>query len=95
LSVFLLSFFIPFLSSAQIISTDPAIPLAGESVIVYFDATEGTGGLEGYSGDVYAHTGVLTNLSSSSSDWRYVMTDWRVNTEATKLTRVSEDYYSL
>jgi len=86
---------ISMLSSAQIISSDPAIPLAGEAVIIYFDATEGSGGLEGYSGDVYAHTGVLTNLSTGSGDWRYVMTDWGVNSEATKMTRVSDDYYSL
>ena len=57
---------IPHLSSAQIISTDPAIPLAGEAVTIYFDATEGTGGLAGDTGDVYAHTGVLTDQSTGS-----------------------------
>ena len=86
---------LPMLSSAQLITTDPAIPLAGESVIIYFDATQGSGGLEGYNGDVYAHTGVLTNLSTGSGDWKYVMSDWGVNTEATKMTRLSPDYYSL
>jgi glycosidase len=86
---------IPVLSSAQLVTTDPAIPLAGESVTIYFDATQGSGGLEGYNGDVYAHTGVLTNLSTGSGDWKYVMSDWGVNTEATKMTRVSPDYYSL
>lgn len=81
--------------NAQIITTDPALPVAGEAVTIYFDATEGTAGLEGYTGDVYAHTGVLTDQSTSGSDWRYVMTDWGVNSEATKLTRISTDYYSL
>ena len=86
---------LPLLSSAQIITTDPDLPVAGEAVTIYFDATRGTGGLEGYTGDVYAHTGVLTNLSTGSGDWKYVMSDWGVNTEACKLTRVSTDYYSL
>jgi len=95
LPAFLLLFFIPLLSWAQIITTEPPIPLAVEPVTIYYDATEGAGGLEGYTGDVYAHTGVLTNLSTGSGDWRYVMTDWGVNTEATKMTRVSTDYYSL
>lgn len=84
-----------FLTEAQIITTEPPIPLAGEPVTIYYDATKGTAGLVGYTGDVYAHTGVLTNLSSSSSDWRYVLTDWGVNTAATKMTRISTDYYSL
>ena len=95
LSLCLLFLGITRLSIAQIITTDPAIPTEGEAVIIYFDATEGTAGLEGYTGDVYAHTGVLTNLSTSGSDWRYVMSDWGVSTQATKMTRVSDDYYSL
>ncbi|MEA3461771.1 MAG: hypothetical protein U9R49_07820, partial [Bacteroidota bacterium] len=95
MSVTILFVFIPLFSIAQIITTDPALPVAGEAVTVYFDATQGTGGLEGYTGDVYAHTGVLTNLSTGSGDWKYVMTDWGVNSEATKLTRISTDYYSL
>jgi len=95
LPAILLIILFPLLSYSQIITTDPAIPLAGEAVTIYFDATEGSGGLEGYSGDVYAHTGVLTNLSTGSGDWKYVMTDWGVNTSATKLTRISTDYYSL
>ncbi len=93
LSIWLLSS--PSLTSAQLITSDPAIPLAEEAITIYFDATKGSGGLEGYSGDVYAHTGVLTNLSTGSGDWKYVMTDWGVNSEATKMTRVSPDYYSL
>lgn len=64
-------------------------------MILYYDATKGTAGLEGYTGDVYAHTGVLTNLSSGGSDWRYVKTDWGQNSASTKLTRVSTNLYSL
>ncbi len=48
-----------------------------------------------HASDVYAHTGVLTNLSSGSGDWKYVKTDWGVNSSDTKLTRVSDNLYSL
>ena len=80
---------------AQIITTDPDLPTANQSVTIYYDATEGTAGLEDYTGDVYAHTGVLTNLSSDNSDWRYVKTNWGQNTAETKLTRESDNLYSL
>lgn len=83
------------LSFAQILTTDPSIPVAEQGVTVYFDATEGNAGLEGFEGEVYAHTGVLTDQSSSNTDWRYVKTDWGVNTPETKLTRISDNYYSL
>ncbi len=86
---------IPFTGITQLITTEPALPLAEEAVTIYYDATLGTAGLEGYTGDVYAHTGVLTNNSSGTSDWKYVKSGWGENTPETKLTRVSEDYYSL
>ncbi len=86
---------LPFGGMAQIITTDPALPFTGDSVIIYYDATQGTAGLEDYTGDVYAHTGVLTKESSGSGDWKYVKTDWCENTPETKLTRISANLYSL
>ncbi|MCF8226705.1 MAG: T9SS type A sorting domain-containing protein [Bacteroidales bacterium] len=80
---------------SQIITTEPAIPVASEAVTVFYDATLGTAGLQDYTGDVYAHTGVLTENSSGSTDWKYLKTDWGENTTETKLTRVSENLYSL
>jgi glycosidase len=93
--VLLLLFALTFGLRGQIITSDPALPVAGEAVIIYYDATLGTAGLEDFTGDVYAHTGVLTNLSSGGSDWRYVKTDWGVNTPETKMTRVEANLYSL
>ncbi len=81
--------------SGQVVTSDPAIPVASKPVTIYFDATQGTGGLKDYSGDVYAHTGVLTTSSTNTKDWKYVKTDWGVNTPETKLTRVATNLYSL
>ena len=73
---------------------DPAFPHEGESVTIYFDASKGNLGLQGFSGDVYVHTGVITDQSSGLTDWKYVKTEWGENTAATKLTRISSDLYS-
>lgn len=81
--------------AAQIITTDPDLPTASQAVTIYYDATMGTAGLKDYTGDVYAHTGVLTNLSSDNGDWRYVKTNWGTNTADTKMTRESANHYSL
>lgn len=78
---------------AQLIVTNPAFPAEDEPLIVTFNAQEGNGGLQGYNGDVYAHTGVITNLSSGPSDWKYVKTDWGQNTTETKLSRIAADLY--
>lgn len=50
--------------SAQIITSEPTFPTEIDSIIIYYDATEGDQGLMGYAGDdVYAHTGVITDYS--------------------------------
>lgn len=85
---YIVSFFC-FTLFGQVVVTNPAFPSDGAPVTITFDATQGTGGLEGYGGDVYVHTGVLTNLSTGPSNWRYVKTDWGENTEATRMTRVN------
>lgn len=76
-------------TNAQVIS-DPEFPTGSDAITLYFDAT-GTG-LEGYTGDVYAHTGV--NLESGAT-WQHVIGSWGNNTTQPQLTRISDDYYSL
>ena len=78
---------------AQLIVTEPLFPTDNQPVEVIFNAQEGSGGLAGYTGDVYAHTGVITNLSGGPSDWKYVQTAWGENTPETKLERIGPDLY--
>ena len=77
------------------VTTDPAMPIASQPVVITFHADEGTAGLKGYSGDVYAHTGVITTKSTSTSDWQHVKAAWSTNLPACKLTRTSTDTYTL
>jgi len=80
---------------AALVTSEPAFPLDNTAVTIYFNAAFGNGGLFDFEGDVYAHTGVITNLSSGNSDWKYVKTAWGQNTPETKLSRISENLYSL
>ncbi len=95
LPIILFFLFASGLCKAQIISSDPELPTPGAAVTIYFDATKGTAGLEDFTGDVYAHTGVITNNSADMEDWKYVLTNWGVNTPETKLSRESANLYSL
>lgn len=79
--------------NAQLLQWTPYFAKDTDSLTITFDATQGNGGLAGYTGDVYAHTGVITNLSTGSSDWKYVKTNWGVNTPETKLTRLGTNLY--
>ncbi len=93
LTSFLLGFFL--LVKSQVITVDPAFPTDQDAITLTFYAAQGSGGLAGYTGDVYAHTGVITNNSTSGSDWKYVVTGWGENDASTKLTRIATDVYTL
>ncbi|MFD1294521.1 alpha-amylase family glycosyl hydrolase [Lutibacter holmesii] len=73
------------------VSTDPAIPTASTEITITLDTT-GTE-LENYTGDIYAHTGVLTSESADTSDWKYVIAEWGTNTDKAKLTKTATNTY--
>jgi hypothetical protein len=77
-----------FKLNAQIVTITPGFATAEtNNVILTFNADLGTAGLLNQS-VIYAHTGVITNLSTSTSDWKYVLTNWTTNLPKALLTRV-------
>ena len=82
-------------SYGQVITWQPYFVKDSDSIDVYFDATQGDKGLINYTtGDVYAYTGVLTNLSASSSAWKYVVNaSWTDNNAKCKLERLGTTLY--
>ncbi|MDR1525277.1 MAG: Por secretion system protein, partial [Tannerella sp.] len=85
--------FLPFFAVAQV-TTDPEVVTESGTVRVIFDAAKGNKGLQGYTGDVYAHTGVITDRSVNGSDWRYAPA-WGDNREKYKLTPMGNDLWQL
>ena len=79
---------------AQLVYTDPFFPKLNQPVTIFFDATQGTGGLKDCNCDVYLHTGVITDASSSNADWKHVVTTWGQANNAWKMTKISANLYS-
>ncbi len=94
-------FFIVFLlakanlSFGQLITADPVFPTDQSQVLITFDATKGNAGLKNYTGDVYAHTGLITNLSQNGADWKHVVAAWGINLPKAKMTRIAPNLYTL
>ncbi len=77
LSLTLLLFFTKGFS--QLLSWSPSfIQESSTPDTIFVDAIKGNQGLLNYTptSDVYVHIGVITNKSTSSSDWRYVSSVW-------------------
>ena len=74
------------------VSINPAIIEEGYTgqVIVTFDPTKGNGGMATAT-KCYAHTGLITSESKSTSDWKYVVSNWRA-ANTPQLTKVGDKW---
>jgi 1,4-alpha-glucan branching enzyme len=87
--------FFPGFLSAQIVVTMPVYPTDKDSITLTYDATKGNGALKNVPPPIYAHTGVITSLSTSSDDWRYVIAPWTTNLPKAKMTPLGNNLYQL
>lgn len=66
------------LLKAQLLSWVPSFARDNDNIQITVDASKGNLGLFNYTpaSDVYVHTGVITNLSTTPTDWRYSRFTW-------------------
>lgn len=79
---------------AQVVSMNPAFASPSQQVTIIFDASKGNKALIGQS-IVYAHTGVITNLSSSPTAWRHVQGNWGTDDSKVKMTKIGNDLFAI
>lgn len=75
------------------VTTVPGIIQKGYDgeVTIIFNPNEGNKGMVGAT-QCYAHTGLITTASSSDSDWKNVVEEWRKNTAKTQLTKDGDNW---
>ena len=71
--------------------TDPAIPVMGKPIKIFYNTSKDPGDLHNYSGDLYVHTGVSYN----GTDWQNVIGAWGNNTTQPKLTYLGNYNYEM
>lgn len=92
-NLLLLLLLLPLFLQGQI-TTQPAVVTETGAVEIVFNAAQGNQGLKGYIGKVYAHTGVITDKSTSGNDWKYAPA-WGDNNEKYRLTSLGNDEWKL
>lgn len=81
-------------AAGQTITTDPAFPTEDRPIEITFDVS-GTP-LGGFSGDVYAHTGVIVSEEDKDSGaWSYVIAGWDTNIDKAQLTSLGDNKWQL
>ncbi|MCX6252280.1 MAG: alpha-amylase family glycosyl hydrolase [Bacteroidetes bacterium] len=87
-------FFNPLFS--QTIVTIPVYPVDNDSATVIYDASKGNAELKDVSPPIiYAHTGVITDLSTSPSDWKHVIANWDQNIPKALMTPLGNNLYQI
>ncbi|MFA5817708.1 MAG: alpha-amylase family glycosyl hydrolase [Bacteroidales bacterium] len=77
--------------SAQLITTDPAVPTPGKVIKIFYDSSKDAGELHNYTGDLYAHTGVTIQ----GAPWQKVIGNWGDNLKQPKLKYLGSYRYEL
>lgn len=76
----------------QLVTTQPQYPTELDSIVILLDATQpGAGEIFNYTGTLYAHTGVNTNVGN----WQHVIGNWGNNSTQPPLTRLGPNLYKL
>src|SRR5579872_2204496 len=80
---------------AQELTPSPEFPQDTSTLTMTVDCSKGNQGLYNYSNtsDVYVHVGVITNLSTGSSNWRYVPFTWGTANPAAQATYLGNNKY--
>jgi len=80
--------------NAQVISISPQFASQADNVTITFDASKGNAALIGQS-TVYAHTGLITNLSSTLTTWKYVQGKWGTADSKMLMTNIGNNKFQL
>ena len=84
-------------NAQRLLSWTPEFPLDNSTLVFTVDCNKGNQGLLNYGGgnsnDVYVHVGVITNLSTGPTDWKYVKFTWGTTDPLAKATALGANKY--
>ena len=72
----------------------PANPSLDDSIKVIFYADRGNKALQDYDRNVYMHTGVLTDRSLDSHDWKHTTGNWGTADKKVRMTPLAKDIFT-
>ncbi len=89
----LVALFISVAVKAQL-TWEPNFVTDTDSIKIIYDATQGNGALVNVF-PVYFHTGVITDQSTSPTDWRYVVTEWGSTNSKYQMEYIGDNKWQL
>lgn len=85
----------PITVSSGLLSSSPGFPVANKSVTITLDVSQGNKELLGLD-EIYIHTGVITDKSTSSTDWKYMVNNnFTIVHSPSRMTPLGNNKFSL
>ena len=78
----------------QILDITPVFPTLDDNITIIYDAKEGNGGVVGVT-PVYAHAGLITDQSTSPTDWQFVQGTWGTADPKVLMTDLGNDRHQI
>lgn len=79
---------------AQVITYTPNYPTVSDSITIFFNAGQGNAALAG-ADSVWIHTGVITERSTSISDWQYKKRPYAMPNNSVLMTKIAPDAFKI
>jgi glycosidase len=96
LAILLLAGWAPAAWAQSPVTVSPSYFTADTPLTITYDATLGDRGLAAYTGDVYIWTGLITDKSTSDTNWHFVAgSNFNAPTAAEKMTPLGNHKYSI
>lgn len=80
--------------NGQVLEVTPTFPTIEDNVTIIYDATQGNAALVGVT-PIYAHMGLITSTSSSSTDWQFVQGSWGTADPDVLMTDIGDNRHSI
>lgn len=77
-----------------LLQTDPEMLTDSSTVTITCNTAKGNRGLEGFSGPVFVHLGLITDSSEHINSWRYVKFPWGSTEEQARANKVGNSQWS-
>lgn len=72
----------------------PVTPTQSDSITLYFNAEQGNRALYNWKGDIFLHSGIITQKSATNTSWQHVRGEWGKTIPELQLKRESDNLYS-
>ncbi len=84
-------------NAQRLLNWSPEFPVDNSTLVFTIDCTKGNQGLLNFEGgnsnNIYVHVGVITNLSTGPTDWKYVKFTWGTADPLAKATPLGNNKY--